>query len=135
MEMAIRNTSARLDYAGIFLSAVCGVHCLLVPLILPVLTTLNMGFFASEVFEHWSWIVTFGICALVTIVQFSTHHKQIAVFIPLFIGFLLMQNKEIFGETLEPYVAVVVGLFLIGTHLLNLKFCKDCPKCQAERAA
>lgn len=124
---------SKLDRLGILLSGVCAVHCLVMPLLLPMLVLFNLGFIASESFEFWSWNITFGLCATITLYQFMFKHKHGAVFIPLALGFILMMNKELFGESVEPFVAMAVGLFLVATHFLNLKLCESCPKCQANQ--
>ncbi len=134
MNFALKKSATKLDQLGIVLSGICAVHCLLVPFILPALVLLNLSFIASESFEFWSWNVTFGLCAVVTFYQFAFKHKHGAVFIPLAMGFALSLNKGIFGDSAEPFVAMVVGILLIATHFLNLKMCESCPKCQASKS-
>lgn len=131
MNIEISTTTSKFDWLGICLSGVCAVHCLLVPILLPVFLVLNLGFLAEESFEFWSWTITFGLCLLITVYQFAFKHKHGSVFIPLAISFGLIMNKELFGETGEPYVALLAGLLLVTTHMLNLKMCELCPKCKS----
>jgi len=132
MNIALNNSTSKIDWLGMAMSTACAVHCLLMPLLLPVLVTLKLGFLGEESFEHWAWNITFGLCLLITVYQFAFKHKHGSVFIPLAIGFGLMMNKGILGESGEPYIALIAGLLLALTHFLNLKMCKFCPKCQSK---
>lgn len=131
MNFAINKSTSKFDWLGIVLSTTCAVHCLIIPMLLPVLVTLKLGFLAEESFEYWSWAITFGLCLLITVYQFAFKHKHGSVFIPLALAFGIVMNKEAFGESAEPYVALFAGILLVLTHILNLKMCKSCPKCKS----
>lgn len=132
MSLALSKSATKLDRIGIVMSGICAIHCLVVPLILPALAVMKLGFIATEGFEYWSWRVTFGLCAAVTVYQFASQHRHGAVFIPLALAFALWLNKGAFGESAEPWAAMGVGILLVATHFLNLKMCASCPKCQAK---
>ncbi len=132
MMMKMSRSTAKIDKLGIFLSGACAVHCLLVPLILPFLVVSHLTFFASEGFEFWSWTIAFGLCLVVTVYQYAFKHKHASVFIPLALCFGLIMNKGMFGASAASYVAFAAGLLLVLTHILNLKMCKLCPKCQSQ---
>ena len=119
-----------MDIIGISASALCAVHCLLLPVFFPLLASLGIGLTMSENFEHILILGTILVAlSSVTHSYIKVHHK-IYPYIFLLIGTLILFSKNRFGEQSEPYI-VVIGLMLIAsTYALNRYLCKNCEVCK-----
>ena len=116
------------DFAGIIASGLCAVHCLLLPVLLPVLAV-SAGTPYVELPVVGVAIVT-GIAALS---QGRRHHRQTAPFVvwsmgmTALIAFHLPSFFEVGGHTSHSKVSSLEfagmsfgGLLIVGAHTWNL---------------
>ena len=126
------------DRIGVAASIVCLIHCLLLPLAVPLLPLLAGVVEAESV--HAGLLVFLAICALLAFVPGYRTHRAILVpavggfGIALLAGGALAHDVALL-EGLDTPLTVVGGLVLIATHLANLRLCRNCPVCKAEQAA
>lgn len=125
---SIKNRSL-LDNIGISITSLCALHCLLVPILLPLLPFVGASFFAEDWFERsilassiiiGFWSLAFG---------FYRYHRQLYPVLSLILGCIVYWNKDMFGADYEPLTILVGALFIAGSHLINLKLCRNCKKC------
>jgi len=122
------------DQLGIAASLLCAVHCLAVPLLLPFLGVLGLGFLARPGFE-------LGMIALAALLGFSAitlgfwrHHRTLLPIYPLAVGFLLFTAAKggLTGEEWEGVLVPAGALFIAASHGLNWWLCRTCPVCRDE---
>ena len=126
------------DRVGVAASVACLIHCLLLPLAVPLLPLLA-GIVDTES-VHAGLLVFLALCAVFAFVPGYRAHRTIlvpavgGVGIALLAGGVLAHDVAML-EGLDTPLTVVGGLVLIGTHLANLRLCRLCPVCEAQRAA
>lgn len=127
------------DRVGIIASAVCLVHCLLLPLLVPLLPLLA-GVAETES-VHEGLLAFLALCAVVAFVPGFRAHRAGSVLafgglgvVLLALGVLAHDWPALAG--FDTPLTVIGGLVLVSTHLVNLHLCRACPVCRAaERAA
>lgn len=119
-----------LDKVGVWLTSLCALHCLITPLLLPVLPLLASSFVAEHWFERL--ILTFSILVgfAALFIGFHKHHRKIYPIYSLVLGGLLYWNKEIFGHDFEPVVVTLGAIFIVVAHIANIRLCRQCNKCE-----
>ncbi|MEM1094097.1 MAG: MerC domain-containing protein [Bacteroidota bacterium] len=118
--MSTLTAHSRLDATGIFLSTLCFLHCLAVPLI----ATGALAWMASEAIHIGLTVVLSGIVLLVAWPSYKRHRNALvpALLISglaLLIGAVL--GEEALGENGETLVTVVGSVLLIAGHIVNLR--------------
>lgn len=111
------------DKAGIWIAMLCALHCLLVPVVLPVLSLVGLSFLGFETFER----ILLGIGLLVgtiAIVMGVRHHQSPIPLVALIGGGALYFHKDTFGSGVEPIMIVVGASLLVIAHVLNLHLCR-----------
>lgn len=134
--LTLRNEKSRTalqlvaDRAGICLSVICIVHCMLTPVILLALP-------AMQVFEWWHgslhviFAVIIPMLALAAFVPGYRMHRDSRVFVISLIGFVLIiagiTIPHIFEiEWLEPVFSIGGSIFLVRAHFINRSLCACC---------
>lgn len=118
------------DKAGICLSVICIVHCILTPLLLLALPAMQM-------FEWWHgslhiiFAVIIPLLALAAFIPGYKLHKDARVFKIALIGFVIViagitLPHELEIEWLEPVLSIIGSLFLVRAHLMNRNLCACC---------
>lgn len=118
----------RWDRAGIVLSAICAIHCLLTPILLLTLPLV------AEKFENpWVHIVLAILVVPVGFFAFFSgykHHHQKAILIWGLVGVFIVGGTTlapIFSEDFHEFeipLMVLGSLVLLGAHFRNRKSCK-----------
>ncbi len=109
------------DYAGIFSSFLCLIHCLLAPVIL--------SFWLQVDTEHLIWIdVVFFLVSFWAVRGAVRQASFPIVKNLLWIGLSILGVSLMLEHLLEifEYVALAAMVLLIGTHLFNLWYCRKC---------
>lgn len=121
-----------LDRIGIWVSSICALHCLFLPLLLPIAPLIASSVFAEVWFERL--ILTFSILVgfAALFVGFHKYHRQLYPLYSLALGALIYWNKDIFGHQYEPFTIAIGALLIIAAHVTNLRLCKSCKKCDDE---
>ncbi|MFC3123331.1 MerC domain-containing protein [Agaribacter flavus] len=122
--------SGRLDKLGVWISGLCAVHCLALPLLLPIAPVIASSFFAEHWFERviLSLSVVIGFAAM--FIGFHQYHRQLYPLYSLAAGALIYWNKDALGHELEPFTVTVGAALIIGAHVLNLRLCRQCKGCK-----
>jgi hypothetical protein len=118
------------DFAGIFISGLCVVHCLAVPLVLFVIPTLGHSLFPSEDITHVVLLAFILGTAGIAFVSGYRVHGQWRPVAWMAVGVLIIIYATFFahrqlGHFWEPIVAIIGSLALVRAHYLN-HHCKKC---------
>lgn len=118
------NTRLLMDKLGIWVSGLCALHCLALPLLLPIAPLIASSFVAEAWFERTilSLSLLVGLAALS--VGYIRYHRQIMPALALFTGGLIYWNKDILGEAFEPITIAMGASLIIAAHVMNLRLCR-----------
>jgi len=136
-------TLDRLDCAGGFLSSLCAVHCICMPLLLGVLPVLGLTFLANRRVEM---LVAFGMVALASgcLWMGCKVHRRWWLFVLLAIGAHLVGYAQLTAKDCcaadafsWPNALMMTGggLLMATTHFLNRSYRRCCAggACNAHR--
>lgn len=118
------------DWAGIFLSGLCIIHCLFVPVVFLVFPIWGHEFIPAEDKTH-AFLLAFilGIAGVAFFSGYRVHGQKRPV-VWMAAGMSLIIYASFFahdqlGHLWEPFVAIIGSLALIRAHILNHR-CKTC---------
>jgi hypothetical protein len=119
-----------LDRVGIWASSICAVHCLLLPILLPLAPLVASSVFAEVWFERM--ILTFSILVgfAALFVGFHKYHRQLYPLYSLALGGLIYWNKDIFGHEYEPFTIAIGAFLIVAAHVTNMRLCNNCKTCE-----
>lgn len=130
--------SRNYDLLGIFLSTICGIHCLITPLAI-----LYFPSFGETLESPWIHALLIGFVALAFYQSVYLHyklHRSKTTLITGLLGFLILlvtSLMEVFShgyehghsdghheESLIVYFAVAGAVLLVTSHILNIRKCR-----------
>lgn len=117
------------DYAGMAASALCLVHCLAMPLLLAAFPLLGLG--GDHHALHDALLLGVTVPVLLALVPGYLKHRD-PVALSLGVAGLLSFLVAVFllgprvGEMAETAGAVLSSVLLLGAHVRNHRYCKDC---------
>ena len=134
------KANQKYDFLGILLSILCGVHCIVTPLI--ILYSPELG---HKLESPWTQTLLLSLIALIfyqsVYVNYKRHRSKLTLGLGLsgFITLLTVFMIEVFSdhhgeahhhgaghheETLNLVLAITGTIFMVSSHLLNIKNCK-----------
>ena len=120
--MAQLSTSIRglLDRAGIWLSSLCLLHCLLSIIVVSALGIGGQFFFAPEI--HRYGLALALIIAAVAIGWGALRHRKPAPFVTAMMGLSFMGGALAVPHGIYEAILTIIGVTLVSTgHILNLR--------------
>lgn len=126
----IAENNTRFNRFGMWITSLCALHCLLLPILIPLAPLIASNFVASAWFERGilSFSILIGFAAL--FIGFHQYHRQLYPIYSLVLGALIYWNKHMFGEAYEPITIAVGAILIIAAHVANVRLCKACKKCE-----
>ena len=125
------------DRLGIVLSTLCLVHCTVLPLLIASGSILALSAGADEGFHQWMvWAIV--PVALFAVLPGWRRHRRHDVPAGMLAGLALIggaawAGEEAISRQTEALLTVCGGSLLVASHWFNLRLCKSCPACSAER--
>lgn len=112
------------------LSALCLVHCLLLPLLLAAAPALSL---LADESVHRLLLLLLGPPLVFAMVRGQVLHRRRGAAVLLLVGFALLLAGGFSGnESLELPLTVLGSLVLITGHGLNAWWCRRCPLCASK---
>ena len=121
-----------LDKIGITATSLCALHCILLPVLLPALPLLGLSFLADHVWEHVFLILTAILGTIALFSGFKRYHRRLYPFYLLFLGVTVYWQKHDFSPENHPYIIFLGASLIVAAHLLNIKLCNSCKKCEGD---
>ena len=110
----------RLDRVGVFLSALCLLHCVAGIVVVAGLG-LSGGFLLDPAIHRWGLAIA-TVIAAVAIGIGAIRHRRAAPFVVAMTGLSFMGGALAVGHGAEEAVLTVIGVLLVATgHVLNLR--------------
>lgn len=115
------------DRSGIWLSVLCGIHCLLTPLILMLTPTLG-SWFESELVHLIFYILVVGLAVYTALSHYKMHRSRLVlglfglgILVLTFATFAIDHHEN---EILEKVLMALGGVFLVLGHIKNTQLCR-----------
>jgi hypothetical protein len=126
----IDDNPTKLDKLGIWVSSLCALHCLALPVLIPLLPLIGSTFFAQVWFERVILSISLIIGGVALFSGASRYHGQYYPLVLLFTGGAIYWHKDIFGEAYEPFTIAVGALLIVAGHWVNMRLCRQCKCCK-----
>lgn len=120
-----------LDKFGIWASSLCALHCLLLPVLLPVAPLVGASIFAQDWFERSILIISLAVGFWAILSGFYRYHRQVYPIFSIALGGMIYWNKDILGESMEPFTVAVGALLIVYAHFANLKLTKKAKQAES----
>ncbi len=124
------DNPTKLDRLGIWISSLCALHCLALPLLLPLIPLIGSTFFAQLWFERTILTISMLIGAVALINGAMRYHGQYYPLVLLFSGGVIYWFKDIFGHDYEPFTIATGALLIVAGHWINMRLCRQCRCCR-----
>ena len=118
-----------LDRIGITATSLCALHCILLPVIIPALPLLGIGFLADHTWEHVFLVVTAILGSIAMFSGFKRYHKKLYPFYLLMLGVVIYWQKHDFSEAVQPMFIMIGATLIVAAHIINIKLCNSCKQC------
>lgn len=115
----------KLDRVGITASALCAVHCAIMPFVITLLPLVGLEFLSSIWIEVGIIVLSIVIGLSSLVPSYIKYHQKIAPIVLLIVGFLFIFGTHLLGfHELEPVLVPLGGITIATAHLLNWKWMK-----------
>jgi hypothetical protein len=130
MDSELNNRGRKyLDTAAVFLSGVCMLHCLALPIALTILPIVNVTLLDESTFH----LIMMAVILPVSVIALSIgcrQHKDKLTLILGSVGLGILTITAIFGHDLlgltgERIVTSIGGLILAAAHIQNYRCCRN----------
>lgn len=129
MNTAQLNTPAGqpawLDRIGIAATTICAIHCLMLPLLVPLATATGLSLLVSATAERLVLASTLLFACVVLVNGCRHHHNRLPLALAG-LGGVLYALKGSLGHEVEPLFVVSGACLIVGAHLWNLRLCRHC---------
>lgn len=122
--------STFLDRCGIWLSSLCAAHCLLLPVLIPLLPIVAGSIFAQVWFERIILVLSLSFGAIAMTIGLLRHHGNAGPLLLLGAGGVIYWFKDIFGHEGEPFTVFVGAMLIVSGHIWNIRLMKNCQCCK-----
>jgi hypothetical protein len=130
---ASEHSIQRLDRAGVAVSVVCAIHCVVLPLFLGSLAAAGVAWLHNEALE-WTILagsVAIGVSGLLPAYR-ARHRKKRCLGLFLFGVLSILLGRLAEHESIYGASFIVAGAVLIvSAHATNHYFCSRCRECAA----
>jgi|SRR5690554_3442720 len=113
-------TQRSLDKTGIWVTTLCALHCLLLPVILPLLSLIGLSFLGEELLERMI-LGTSIVVGLIALFSGMRKHTRFYPLVLLIAGGFVYWHKDSLGEMAEPLIIFIGAGLIIAAHWVNLR--------------
>nr|WP_245217523.1 MerC domain-containing protein [Rheinheimera maricola] len=118
------------DKVGITVTSLCAIHCILLPVILPVLPLLGLSVGHNHAFERIMLLTTMVLGFIALFIGFHRYHRKLYPFYSLFLGVFIYWQKDVWGHEYEHAVLIVGASLVVLAHVMNMRLCNSCNSCE-----
>lgn len=119
-----------LDKMGIAVTSLCALHCILLPVLLPLIPLIGLTFIVDEAFEMslFATTVVLGFSALSS--GYFRYHRRLYPMVMLFVGCIIYLTKLWIGIEDDPILVMLSAAFIVAAHMLNMKLTSEHDQCE-----
>jgi len=155
MVAAVPKWQYLLDGLAMSLAGVCGIHCLLMPVLLIVFPLIGSSFFAHDAFHQWMLLAVLPTTGLAILLG-CKKHKDLLVFLLSIGGFVLLclaafdhghshghshghhhhsSTASAHWLTRESIMTSLGGLVMASAHFRNFLLCRRANRMEADESS
>ncbi|WP_241698013.1 MerC domain-containing protein [Rheinheimera pleomorphica] len=120
------------DKVGITVTSLCAIHCIMLPIILPVLPLMGLSVAHNHAFERVMLLVTIVLGFIALFIGFHRYHRKLYPFYSLFLGVFIYWQRDVWGHEYEHAVLIVGASLVVLAHVMNMRLCNSCNSCEDE---
>jgi hypothetical protein len=134
-------SSEKLDTMGASASALCAIHCALMPFVVTALPLIGLGFLAER-WAEWAFLGVAATLATLSLCLGQREHRSRGPLAVASVGVVLLlcaqgghhhvDDGHIHIEWSVMALKVLGGLTLAAAHLVNRRLCRACKSCAHE---
>src|SRR5690606_34619034 len=109
---------------GMWVTTLCALHCLLLPVILPMLSLIGLSFIGEELLERVI-LGTSIVLGLVALISGIRKHARFYPLVLLVAGGFIYWHKDSLGEMGEPIIILLGASLIIAAHWVNLRLVRS----------
>ncbi len=121
------------DFGGIALSFICGVHCIILPLVLALLPSVGWSIHSNESFEITMVILIIVLGSVIFVRGYFNHGRWQVILFLAFGAAVFIFIRPGLGNSMHIYASVLGGASFIVGHLYNWHWCRTCPVCRVSK--
>lgn len=123
------------DKVGITVTSLCAIHCIMLPVLLPVLPLLGLTVSHNHAFERVMLLITMALGFVALFIGFHRYHRKLYPFYSLFLGGFIYWQRDVWGHEYEHAVLIVGASLVVLAHIMNMRLCNQCGSCDTEHHA
>ena len=121
------------DKAAISLSALCSLHCLLMPIAIAVVPSVASLSLADEAFHYWMVVAVVPISAFALLLGCRRHRRWSVLGIGM-TGLLLLCSAvylghDVLGDQSERGLTLLGTFAIAASHVQNFRLCRSSQAC------
>jgi phosphoglycerol transferase MdoB-like AlkP superfamily enzyme len=120
------------DKFGIMVTSLCAIHCILLPVILPVLPLLGLTAAHNHAFEGFVLLFTMVLGFITLFIGFHRYHRKLYPFYSLFLGGFIYWQRDAWGHEYEHVILVIGASLVVFAHIMNMRLCNQCNSCETD---
>jgi hypothetical protein len=120
------------DKVGITVTSLCAIHCIMLPVLLPVLPLLGLTVNHNHAFERIMLLFTMVLGFVALFIGFHRYHRKLYPFYSLFLGGFIYWQRDVWGHEYEHAVLIVGASLVVLAHVMNMRLCSQCDSCETE---
>jgi phosphoglycerol transferase MdoB-like AlkP superfamily enzyme len=123
------------DKVGITVTSLCAIHCIMLPVLLPILPLLGLTVNHNHAFERIVLLITMALGFITLFIGFHRYHRKLYPFYSLFLGGFIYWQKDGWGPEYEHTILFIGAALVVLAHILNMRLCNQCASCDTEHHA
>jgi uncharacterized membrane protein len=124
-----------LDKFGISAASLCALHCILLPILIPILPLFGLNILADHWWEHPFLAISAAIGFIALFSAYKKYHQRLYPLLILFLGIFIYWQKHDFSEQYQLYIVIIGTTLIVSAHVINIKLCNKYRKCKTRQCA
>ena len=118
-----------LDRIGITATSLCALHCILLPILLPILPLFGLSILADHEWEHVFLLFTAVLGTAALFSGYKRYHRKMYPLALLYLGVAIYWIKHDFAEESAMYFILTGATLIVASHIINIKLCNASRRC------
>lgn len=118
------------DKVGITITSLCAIHCIMVPVLLPVLPLIGLTAMHNHALEGIVLLISMVLGFITLFIGFHRYHRKLYPFYSLFLGCFIYWQKDAFSSEYEHLIIIIGAALVVLAHILNIRLCNHCHECE-----
>jgi MerC mercury resistance protein len=119
-----------IDTVGFSVSALCAVHCVVMPVLLIFSAFSGLAFLEDTSIEHTILLISLLLAMASLLPSYFRHHKRLTALYTFIVGFVLIGLGRLeISEVWEISTTSIGAALVASAHYINYRLCRACELC------